>query len=141
MRRVAAVLLLSSLVLVPTSALAQWSATGSGAVTASAVTLVNATGFRADCAPGKKVKLSWTITADPLVQTYAIVRTNDKGETAVVSSQILRTTSTIEDAPPTGAVTIRYTYTIQASAQFPWRTPLLSSTTAVSLDNKTCTVT
>lgn len=142
MRGTAAGVLLITLVLAPTTAFGQWSASGSGTATVSAATLANATNFRAECLPGKKVRLLWNVSADLYVEGYEIARTSSTG-TVVLLAPVARTTSSVDDAPPAGTqqAPLTYTYTIRAGSRaHAWTTALLASTTAVSLNNNSCTL-
>ena len=139
MRRLAAPVLLGAAVMVPTAASAAWSASGSGASAVSATTMTNATGFSAACASKSVVKLTWTISPDPFVEHYDIVRSGGGGGTTI---RVPRTDSTVNDNPPPGTAKTphTYSYTIRAgSTAHAWVTPTLGSTTTVALTNSTCT--
>ena len=116
-----------SLLLAPTLAAALWSATADGKSSVAADTMTNAGDFSASCtsaAADSSVALSWTLSSDPYVDGYQIVRTaSPSGAQSTLTGGSGARTWT--DSPPVGEG-LSYTYAIRATSGA-WKTPLLAA--------------
>jgi len=133
------------LLVAPKAASATWSATASGGAPVVASTMTNATGFKAACTStggNSSVTLTWTISPDPFVDGYEIVRTATGGGTNR-TIRVGRTTATYVDdttTKPTGNTGPHvYSYTIRSgSTAHAWTTPLLAAVGTPTYTNNSC---
>lgn len=141
MRRLLPLLLLTPVLLLPTSASAGWYTSGSGSAGVAVTTMTNASDFTAACSGSDKVVLSWTISPSTYVDRYKITRTSDAGVVASIEAAG-RTTSTTTDRPPipVGGAVMSYTYTIQASNGQTWITPAVAAQRRVRFTRAECTL-
>jgi hypothetical protein len=140
-RGLAAPLLVAVAVLVPTAAVAGWSAHGSGTATARAATMANASALRVTCTFARgsvELTLAWTASPSTYVDAYEIGRVGSGGATSW-STPVRPTpaTATTYTDPVASGTGFTYAYTVRA-ASGSWRTAMSSPVSITLPARNTC---
>lgn len=129
MRRVALITGAVVLLSLPAVAFAAWRSDAAGTAVTAADTMTNAASFTAQCSSkssNSSIRLDWTISPDPYVSGYRIVRTSSLGDVGVIAIPGRTTATHVDSGVQANGVV--FTYTIEAvSASTTWTTASLAA--------------